>query len=159
MTAQTHSLLPPGTPAIILSRMFSAPRRLVWAAFTDARQLPLWWGPDGFSNLTRRIDIRTGGEWIFTMRGPDGTEYPNRIRYIEVRKFERIAFLHDEGEKAGDHAFTTTITFEQRDTGTLVTMTSVFRDEKTRDRLAEWGAVEAGKQTLEKLAAHLATKH
>ena len=69
---------------LVLRRAIRAPRALVWSAWTDPETLPRWWGPEGYSCQTKRIDLRTGGEWVFDMVGPDGTVYPNHHLYGEV---------------------------------------------------------------------------
>ncbi len=80
---------------MLLQRVIRAPRPLVWGAWVNEETLPQWWGPDGFSCRTQRIDLRSGGEWVFDMIGPDGTVYPNHHRYGEVRPQERIGYtLH-----------------------------------------------------------------
>src|SRR6478609_11598342 len=64
---------------IVTTRLIDAPRELVYEAFTDARHVGHWFGPDGFTTTTRSMDVRPGGQWIFVMRGPDGTEWPNVV--------------------------------------------------------------------------------
>jgi uncharacterized protein YndB with AHSA1/START domain len=77
---------------MILQRVIKAPRSTVWGAWIDPEILPQWWGPDGFSCTTKRIDLRTGGQWVFDMIGPDGTVYPNHHRYGEVLPEERLSY-------------------------------------------------------------------
>src|ERR1700674_1521351 len=60
---------------IVISRVISAPRELVFEAFTEVRHLSRWWGPEGFTTTTRAFEFRVGGEWVFVMHGPDGTDY------------------------------------------------------------------------------------
>src|SRR5207245_2372910 len=60
---------------IVISRVISAPRELVFEAFTEVRHLSRWWGPEGFTTTTRGFEFRVGGEWDFVMHGPDGTDY------------------------------------------------------------------------------------
>jgi uncharacterized protein YndB with AHSA1/START domain len=62
---------------IVVSRSIAGPRRLVFEAYTDARQLAQWWGPNGFTTTTHAFEFRPGGVWDFVMHGPDGTDYPN----------------------------------------------------------------------------------
>ena len=59
---------------IVISRVISAPRELVFEAFTDVRHLSRWWGPEGFTTTTRAFEFRVGGERDFVMHGPDGTD-------------------------------------------------------------------------------------
>ena len=87
--------------------------------------LPQWWGPDGFSCRTKRIDLRTGGEWVFDMIAPDGTVFPNHHRYIEVRPEERIGYMLLWGENGPKHA-DAWASFEDQDGATKVTLGMVF---------------------------------
>jgi uncharacterized protein YndB with AHSA1/START domain len=142
---------------IVAARTIEAPRRLVFEAYTDARHLGEWWGPNGFTTTTRAFEFRVGGVWDFVMHGPDGTDYPNWIEWREIAAPERIVFLH--GERGGDpQAFIATVTFSERGGATEIVMRAVF---PTRERRAEvverYGALEGAKQTLERLAAHIAS--
>ena len=76
------------------SRRIPAPRAKVWAAFTDPNILATWWGPDGFTNTFNLCEMRLGGAWHFTMHGPDGTNYPNESRFVELQPIERWAIEH-----------------------------------------------------------------
>src|SRR5438128_12608352 len=60
---------------IVVSRVISAPRELVFEAFTEVRHLSRWWGPEGFTTTTRAFEFRVGGVWDFVLHGPDGTDY------------------------------------------------------------------------------------
>jgi uncharacterized protein YndB with AHSA1/START domain len=140
--------------------MFNAPRELVWTAWTDAGQVVKWYGPRGFTTTTETMDVRPGGEWRYTMHGPDGTIYPNLIKYIEIARPERLVYDHGGGEgDLEDAAFRATITFEEHGGGrTKVTMRSVFPTKEARDLVVEkYGAIEGGNQTLDRLGEHLAT--
>jgi uncharacterized protein YndB with AHSA1/START domain len=89
------------------------------------------------------------------MHGPDGTDYPNHVEYREIVRPERIVILH--GERAGDpDSFVSTFTFAGRGEATELTLRSVFRTKALRDRVVEeYGAIEGGRQTLARLAAHV----
>ena len=69
---------------IAATRIFDAPRELVWKAWTDPKHVAQWWGPNGFTNTIHEMNVSPGGVWRFMMHGPDGTDYPNRIVFIEV---------------------------------------------------------------------------
>lgn len=60
---------------IVTTRVFDAPRAMVFAAWTDPDQLKLWWGPKGFSNTFHTCEIKPGGLWTYTMHGPDGKKF------------------------------------------------------------------------------------
>ena len=136
---------------MILQRLIRAPRDLVWGAWMNPETLPRWWGPDGFSCRTSRIDLRTGGEWVFDMIGPDGTVYPNHHRYGEVRTGERLAYTLLWGENGPKHA-DAWASFEEHDGATLVTLGMVFSTAAEFQQAKGFGAVELGQQTLGKLA-------
>src|SRR4028118_1865521 len=85
---------------IVISRLISAPRELVFEAFTQVRHLSRWWGPEGFTTTTRAFEFSVGGVWDFVMHGPDGTECREWIAWREIVAPERIALRH--GESADD---------------------------------------------------------
>ena len=135
---------------MVLRRVILAPRRLVWGAWMNPETLPQWWGPDGFSCRTTRIDLRTGGEWVFDMIGPDGTVFPNHHRYHEVRPEERIGYSLLWGEDGPKHA-DAWASFEERDGATVVTLGMVFSTEAEFQAAKGFGAEALGLQTLGKL--------
>ena len=74
---------------MLITRTIRAPARLVWGAWMNPETLPQWWGPDGYSCRTSRIDLREGGEWVFDMIGPDGTVWPNPVSYTHLDVYKR----------------------------------------------------------------------
>lgn len=142
---------------IVLSRAFDAPRTLVWRVWTDPAHIGQWWGPRGFTTTIYAMEVKPGGLWRYTMHGPDGTDYPNWIRYREVVAPERLAYDHGDGDGTGPAAFEVVTTFEEVGGKTLVTMRSLFPTAAARDHVIKaYGAIEGGKQTLERLGEHLA---
>ncbi len=136
---------------MVLRRVIKAPRRVVWDAWMNPETLPEWWGPDGFTCRTKRIDLRAGGEWVFDMIGPDGTVFPNHHRYGEVRADERFDYALLWGENGPRHA-DAWAAFEERDGATEVTLGMVFSSTAEFQSAKGFGAVELGQQTLGKLA-------
>jgi uncharacterized protein YndB with AHSA1/START domain len=136
---------------MVLQRVIRAPRRVVWGAWVNADTLPLWWGPDGFSCRTKRIDLRSGGDWVFDMIAPDGTVFPNHHRYGEMKTEERISYALLWGENGRKHA-DAWATFDEVDGATTVTLGMVFGSEAEFQHAKGFGAVELGLQTLGKLA-------
>ena len=136
---------------MILQRVIRAPKKLVWAAWMNPETLPKWWGPDGFSCQTERIDLRTGGDWVFDMIGPDGTVFPNHHRYSEVRAEDRIGYALLWGENGPKHA-DAWASFDEADGATTVTLGMVFSTAAEFQTARGFGAVELGLQTLGKLA-------
>lgn len=86
---------------LTLTRVFDAPRRLVWEAWTDPRQLARWWGPRGFTNPRCEADARPGGAIHVDMRAPDGTVYPMTGRFLEVVAPERLVMLCNACDEHG----------------------------------------------------------
>jgi len=135
-----------------LSRDINAPVAVIWSAWTDPEALPKWWGPDGFSCRTTRIDLRDGGEWVFDMIGPDGTVFPNHHRYTRVIPMERIEYELLWGENGPKHAEASAI-FESTGHGSRITLRMIFSSDAEYQEAKGFGAVELGMQTLGKLAA------
>src|ERR1700719_2371167 len=79
---------------IVITRVISAPRELVFEAFTEVRHLSRWWGPEGFTTTTRAFEFRVGGEWDFVMHGPDGTDYQEWISLDPKRPPPRAGAPH-----------------------------------------------------------------
>ncbi len=147
------------TREIVVSRVFDAPRELVWKVWTEPEHVAQWWGPRGFSTTIHEMDVRPGGVWKQTLHGPDGMDYPNHSVFKEVVKPERIVFTHG-GKRAGGPgvSFQSTWTFESLgENKTRVTMRGVFASAAERDRVVkEFNAIEGGNQTMERLGEHLA---
>jgi uncharacterized protein YndB with AHSA1/START domain len=140
---------------IVISRVISAPREVVFEAFTEVRHLSQWWGPDGFTTTTRAFEFRVGGAWDFVMHGPDGTDYQEWIAWTEIAPPERIVMRH--GELRDDpNAFESILTFTPDGAATRVEMRTVFATKELRDEAVDTiGAVEGGRQTLGNLAAYV----
>ena len=142
---------------MIGTRVFDAPRELVWQVWTDPKHLAQWWGPNGFTTTTSAYDARPGGVWRFVMHGPDGRDYQNRITFDEIVKPERLVYHHGGGDDVEPVQFRTTVTFEDLGGKTKVTMRGVFPSAAERDRvIKEYGADKGLVQTLARLADHLA---
>ena len=147
---------PADQPTITMEREFAAPPEAVFGAYRDADALKEWYGPDGFSITVIAMDFRVGGQFRFTMHGPDGTDYPNRIMYRDIVPGARLAYLHDSGIDNDPRGVEVLVTFAPAGAGrTLLTMRSTCPSVAARNAVMKFGAVELGKQTLEKLAAYV----
>jgi uncharacterized protein YndB with AHSA1/START domain len=141
---------------IVTTRLIDASRALVFEAWTDPQHVAHWFGPDGFVTTTQSMDVRPGGQWRFTMRGPDGTEWPNVVTYEQVVVPERLVYLHGDDDEPD--MFHTTVTFDDRAGKTALTMRAVFKTAAARDFVAsERGAVEGGQQTIARLETYVRT--
>ncbi|GAA5163176.1 SRPBCC family protein [Viridibacterium curvum] len=136
---------------IIITRLVNAPRERVFDVWTDARHVSLWWGPNGFTTTTYEMQVAVGGVWRFTMHGPDGRDWPNRIVYSEVVRPERLAYSHGDFER--EH-FKAVVSFaEAADGKTLVMLRTLFPSAEACAAVKAHGAVEGGQQTLARFAA------
>jgi uncharacterized protein YndB with AHSA1/START domain len=140
---------------IVIRRVFDAPRELVFDAFTRPEHITHWWGPRGFTTTTHSMDFRVGGVWRFVMHGPDGTDYPNDVRYTAIARPERLEYDHGSDD-GGDPNFSVVVTFEDRGGKTELTMRLITASAEEVRMMAEFGAPEGGKQTLDRLGEFLA---
>ena len=142
---------------IATTRVFDAPRELVWKMWTDPVHLAQWWGPVGFTTTVQEMNVRTGGEWRLVMRGPDGRDYRNRIIYREVKEPERLVYEHSPEKGSEPVSFCTTVTFAARGEKTEVGVTMLFPTAKAREHVAKtYRAVEGLASTLGRLEGMLA---
>lgn len=139
---------------IVMSRVFDAPRALVWQAWTDPGQIVRWWGPRGFSTEIESMELRPGGHWIHTMIGPDGVRYPSRSIFTEVVPLERIAYRH-AGQREGGPSVRFDSVWTFTDLGrdrTELALRQIYESVEARDAVIHsFGAVEGARQTLGRL--------
>jgi uncharacterized protein YndB with AHSA1/START domain len=109
---------------ITITRVFDAPRALVFKAWTDAKLLAQWWGPKGFTNPVCEIDPRVGGALRIHMRAPDGSIYPMKGEIREIVPPERLAFTNIALDEAGNAIIEgfTTVTFADEAGKTRLTL-------------------------------------
>lgn len=140
----------------VLTRVFDAPRELVYRAWVDPEQIQRWFGPKGFTVTTHAIDLRVGGMWRFDMIAPDGTLYPNRMTFLQMKEPELLVFDHGTDRDDDPNKFRVTVTFDAQSNGkTVVTMRQLHPTKERRDATIAFGAVEIGNTTMDKLEAHL----
>jgi uncharacterized protein YndB with AHSA1/START domain len=144
----------PQSPEVISTRVFHASRRALFEAFARPDHLKCWWGPRGFTHTFEEFDFRPGGRWRFTMHGPDGANYPNFNRFVEIHPLQRIVFDHVQSM----HEFRMTMTFEESTApvGTRVTWIMRFSPGHADAALLEFLA-NANEENLDRLQAHLSS--
>jgi len=105
----------PSNYEVVVTRVFDAPRELVWRAWTDPKELARWWGPHGFTNPVCEIDVRPGGAIRIHMRAPDGIVYPMTGVYEEIVKPTRLVLVSAALDAQGNPMFEvlTTVTFAE----------------------------------------------
>ena len=154
-----HATLGRLTAKSLITCVISAPRALVFKAWSDPVHLPLWFGPAGFTVETQEIEIRVGGKWRFVLVAPDGTRYDSRVSVflkIDAPRFLELDHGSDKDDDPGGK-FRVIVTFdEQTDGKTVLTLRQLHPTKEQRDATIGFGVVEFGYQTLEKLAQHIA---
>jgi uncharacterized protein YndB with AHSA1/START domain len=145
-----------GDREIVLVRVLDAARDAVFAAWTDPDAFCQWFGPDGFTCTVREMDVRPGGRACFDMISADGTVFTNRFDYLEVVPGERLLLDHGSDVDDDPARFRVTITLdEQADGNTVLTLRQLHPTVEQRNTKLGFGAVELGRQTMNKLARHL----
>lgn len=133
---------------VVSRRKFSAPRDMLYRAWTDPELLAQWFGPNGFTNTFHTFDFRPGGSWEFTMHGPDGADYHNRNVFQEIGP-ERIVLRHEFSPH-----FILTSTFHDVEGGTEYTFRQTFETEEVYNKVKPM-CEEANEQNLDRLGALL----
>ncbi len=115
-----------GEGSVAVSRVFDAPRALVWRAWTDAKMLAPWFGPRGFTASVPEFDVRVGGALRIVIHGPDGADYPMKGTFREVKARERLVFSNIAIDNDGNHLLEgeTTVTLSERDGKTTMVLKS-----------------------------------
>jgi len=73
--SKTNIIAEPGKQEIVITRVFDAPRELVFKTITDPSLVPQWWGPKRFTTTVDKMEVRPGGQWRFVQRDADGNEH------------------------------------------------------------------------------------
>lgn len=132
MSVQTS--IPSEEPVIVMSRVFDAPRRLVWAAMTEPRHVLIWWGGEGVTNPVCEMDVRPGGRWRHVMRFPDGHELPMEFVFVEVEEPEKLVWRSvRESVPGGPPNATISVTLSEAGEGTAWRMVSRFASFEDRE--------------------------
>jgi len=138
-----------------ITRVVDAPRELLWKIWTEPDHLKEWWGPNGFTNTIHQFNLAPGGEWLRTMHGPDGTDYPNHIRFVEIIRNERLIYDHGQPEDGG--SFRTFVHFADEGGKTRITMKGVFKTVEYKNLVVEkYGALEGQQQHIARMEAYVA---
>jgi uncharacterized protein YndB with AHSA1/START domain len=148
----------PSDRVIVMSRLFEAPRDLVFEAWTRPEHVKQWYGCRGSTMLACEIDLRIGGVYRFTIRGPDGKDYTATGVYREIVPPRRLVYTEGyvtEGIKS--NVALVTVIFEEQLGRTRMTSTSLYASKEDRDGRFDSGVERGATETLDRLAAHLVT--
>ncbi len=137
-----------------LTRVLDAPVAAVWDAWTDPEQAAHWWGPRGFTITTHSKDFRPGGSWVYTMHGPDGKDYPNIARYLEIK--DRELMIYDHGATETTPAlFRVTVRFKEAGGKTTMDMTMTLPTPEAAENTRKFIKKAGGESTWDRLAEYL----
>jgi uncharacterized protein YndB with AHSA1/START domain len=144
---------------LVITRMFDAPRPLVFKAWIDPRHVAQWWGPKGYTNPVCNLDVRPGGALYIEMKGPDGISIPNRGIFHEVVEPERLVFstlAFEDAEGNPQLEVLNTVTFAEQNGKTQITLHAVIL-KSTPEMAASLAGMEQGwNESLDRLAESLA---
>lgn len=139
---------------IRITRIYDAPVKAVWDAWTDPKQVAQWWGPRGFTLTTHSKDLRVGGTWNYTMHGPDGVDYPNKTLYHEVEKYSRLVYDHGANDEQGP-LFRVTVQFTDLNGKTKMDMSMALPTPEAADETKKFIKKANGNSTWDRLAEYL----
>jgi uncharacterized protein YndB with AHSA1/START domain len=148
---KTKFVAEPGVAAVVMTRVFNAPRERVFAAHTDPAKIPGWWGPTGYTTVVDTLDARMGGSWRFVQASPDGTEFSFRGVYHDVVPPERIINTFEVESRPG-HVALESLTLQDEDGKTRLTNRYIFQTLEDRDWMTASGMEDGAVESWERLA-------
>jgi uncharacterized protein YndB with AHSA1/START domain len=154
---KTNLIAEPGKHEIRLTRVFEAPRDLVFRAYTGAKHIPQWWGPKSLTTLVDKMDVKAGGLWRFIQRDQHGTEFAFHGVYHAIASPERIVSTFEFEGMPGHVSLETTIFEALPDGKTKLTGSSIFQSVEDRDGMLSAGMEGGAKETWDRFAELLAT--
>lgn len=152
----TLTVTTPSDREIVMTRVFNAPRELVFEAHTKCEHLEKWWGQRDSPMSVCELDFRPGGKWRFVQKSPTGEEWGFRGEFREIERPERIVWTF-EFEGMPGHISVDTVTFVEENGRTTLTATSMFDSKEDRDGMLQSGMEAGANETWDRLAEYLAT--
>lgn len=135
-------------------RLYDAPVKAVWEAWTDPAKAALWWGPRGFTITTHSKDLKVGGHWHYTMHGPDGVDYPNKTVYFEVEDCVKLVYDHGANDDQPP-LFRVTVLFSECDGKTKMDMRMALATPEAAEEIGKFIKKAGGNGTWDRLAEYL----
>jgi uncharacterized protein YndB with AHSA1/START domain len=149
----TLQVTTPTDREIVLTRVFDAPRSLVFDAFTKPELLKRWFGPHGWSLVVCEVDLKVGGTFRFVLRGPDGTDMGMRGVYREIMPPERSVHMESFDDYPGESQVTTVLV--EQGGRTTLTATVLYPSQEVRDAVIKSGMEHGAAESYDKLAEYL----
>lgn len=144
----------PSDREIVMTRVFDAPRDLVFEAHTSCEHMSQWWGPKAYEIASCELDFHEGGAWRIVHRGSEGDEYGFRGEFREIVRPERIVWTF-EFEGMPGHISVQTATFEEKDGKTRLTAVAEYASVEERDATLESGMAEGASETYDRLEEYV----
>lgn len=149
--SDTEFIIEPGRQDIIMTRVFNAPKDVVYKAIVDPLLIPNWWGPRELETIVDTLEARPGGKWRFLNRDTDGTEYAFHGVFHDAVEPDRVVWTF-EFEGAPGHVNLETVTLEETDGKTKYTSVSVAGSVEERDAIVQSGMESGARETMDRLA-------
>ena len=146
----TLKVTTPSPREVVLTRVFDAPRHLVYEAMTRPELVKRWFGPHGWSLAVCEIDLRVGGTWRYVLEGPDGRSMGMGGEYREIVPGERTMHTESFDDYPGDSVVTTVLT--EHDGRTTLTGTVLSESQEVRDAVIASGMEHGAAETYDRLA-------
>ena len=150
----TLQVTTPSDNQIVLTRVFAAPRHLVFEAMTKPELVQRWYGPRGWSLVVCEIDLKVGGAWRYVLRGPDGADMGMRGVFREIVPPERIVSTESFDDYPGESL--ATVVLVEAGGQTTLTNTLLYPSREVRDAVVNSGMEHGAAETFDKLAEYLA---
>ena len=147
--SKTTIIAPEGSLEVFVERVFPAPRERVFAAYTDAKSIPQWWGPRSLTTTVEKLEPRAGGQWRFIQRDPAGNVYGFHGVYHACVAPERLVQTF-EFEGAPGAVLLETVRFESVPGGTKIHAQSIFPSLEARDGMMEHGMTDGAIETWDR---------
>jgi uncharacterized protein YndB with AHSA1/START domain len=148
----TLQVVSQGDREILMTRVFDAPRQLVFDALTKPELLKRWFGPHGWTLVECEIDLRVGGTWRYLSRGPNGRAMGMRGVYREIAPPEKLQYTESFDEFAGAGAALVTVTLAERDDKTTLKTLVLSPSREIRDGVLQSGMEHGAAETYDRLA-------
>lgn len=141
----------PSDREITISRIFDAPRELVFKVYTDPSFIVQWWGQKNLKTMVEDIELKSGGKWKFVQSGNDNIKHVFKGFYSEVKYPEKLVYTF-ESEAGSGHIVQETVTFKEQDGKTILTDTSTFNTVDDRNRMLLAGFESGVEATMDRFA-------
>jgi uncharacterized protein YndB with AHSA1/START domain len=149
--AKADYVIEPGKQEIVITRVFDAPRELVFKAYTDPTLLPQWFGPREYTTIVDKMEARPGGLWRFVQRNQDGEEFAFHGVHHDIVAPERIVATF-EYEGVPGHVLLQTLTLEPQGQKTRLVEQLLFQSVADRDGMVASGMQRGSDDSMDRMA-------